>query len=134
MKLRECTAKEVLVQTRSEPDPLVSYASRGASERFFDDEIALREQLKYPPFARFILLTWSGTQAIVAEAEKVVRMIMDTTHTQYYSNPHSTPTETQRHGFIRVDATDTALYEELIDKARRLPPYIKIEINPERIV
>ena len=134
MKLRECTAKEVLVQTRSEPDPLVSYASRGASERFFDDEIALREQLKYPPFARFILLTWSGTQAIVAEAEKVVRMIMDTTHMQYYSNPHSTPTETQRHGFIRVDATDTALYEELIDKARRLPPYIKIEINPERIV
>lgn len=134
IKLRECTSKEVLVQTRSDPDPLVSYASRGASERFFDDEIALREQLKYPPFARFILLTWSGTHAVVADAEKVVRMIMDSPAVQYYTNPHSTPTETHRHGFIRVDAEDTTTYEQLIDKARHLPPYIKIEINPERIV
>ena len=133
MKLRECTAKEVVVQTRSEPDPLVSYAARGATERFFDDEIALREQLKYPPFYTFILLTWSGTQAVVSEVEKGIKHLLDTPLAQYYTNPHSTPDQTHRHAFLRIPATDTKTYETLMEKIRRMPPYVKVEINPERV-
>jgi primosomal protein N' len=134
MRLRECTSREVIVQTRSTPDPLVEYAARGAVERFFDDEIALRQQLKYPPFSTFILLTWSGTPEVVVEAEKIIKPILDTPLAQFYTNPHSSPTQCHRHALIRVDATDTTTYEQIIEKVKRIPPYVKVEINPERIV
>lgn len=134
IRLRECTSKEVLVQSRIDADQLVEYAAKGAVERFFDDEISLRLQLKYPPFCTFILLTWSGTLPVITEAEKVVKHILNSDRPHYYTNPHSTPTLTHRHALIRIDATDRAVLEELITKARQLPPYIKIEMNPERIV
>jgi primosomal protein N' len=134
MRLRECTSREVIVQTRSTPDPLVEYAARGAVERFFDDEIALRQQLKYPPFSTFILLTWSGTPEVVVEAEKVIKPILDTPLASYYTNPHSSQTQCHRHALIRVDANDTTTYEQIIEKVKRVPPYVKVEINPERIV
>ncbi|MEN9920549.1 MAG: hypothetical protein RL538_442 [Candidatus Parcubacteria bacterium] len=134
IKLRECTAREVIVQTRSEVDPLVNHASKGAVERFFDDEIALREQLKYPPFSTFILLTWSGTGEAVMEAEKLIAEILDTPLAQYYTNPHSTKEQCHRHALLRIDTTDTATYRDIIEKVKQVPPYVRVEINPERIV
>ena len=134
LRLRECTAKEVLVQTRAEPDMLVSYAAKGSTERFFDDEISLREQLKYPPFCTFILLTWSGTGEAVTKAEKDIRETLNSPLAQYYANPHSTPAQSHRHALIRIDSKDTKTYEEIIQKVRQVPPYVKVEINPERIV
>jgi primosomal protein N' len=134
IKLRECTSREVLVQTRSEPDPLVGYAARGAVERFFDDEIALRQQLKYPPFSTFILLTWSGAQDVVAEAEKIIRATLDSPIPQYYTNPHSSKDHCHRHALLRIDTNDTKTYEDIIERIKKIPPYVKVEINPERIV
>ncbi|MBP6923967.1 MAG: hypothetical protein KBC62_01165 [Candidatus Pacebacteria bacterium] len=134
IKLRECTAREVLVQTRSEPDPLVGYAARGAVERFFDDEIALRKQLKYPPFSTFILLTWSGAPEVVAEAEKVIKNTIDSPIAQYYTNPHSSKEQCHRHALLRIDINDSITYEQIIERIKKVPPYVKIEINPERIV
>ena len=134
IRLRECTAKEVIVQTRAEADPLVEYASRGAVERFFDDEISLRQQLKYPPFSTFILLTWTGIQTVVAESEKIIKQILDSDIPAYYTNSRSTASQTQRHALIRIDSTDLKTMVDMIQKVRQLPPYIKVEVNPERIV
>jgi primosomal protein N' len=134
MKLRECTKREVLIQTRSDTDPLVEYANRGAVERFFDDEISLRKQLKYPPFSTFILVTWSGQEAIVRESEKVIKEILTTPLAEFYTNPHSTPANMHRHALIRIDSNDKKALEEVLLQVRELPPYVKIEINPERIV
>lgn len=134
IKLRECTSREVIVQTRNEPDPLVEYASRGAVERFFDDEIALRQQLKYPPFSTFILLSWSGTLEVVGEAEKVIKGILDTPLAQFYTNPHSSRENCLRHGLLRIDANETGTCTDILEKLKKIPPYVKIEINPERIV
>jgi primosomal protein N' len=134
MKLRECSKREVLIQTRSEIDPLLEYASKGATERFFDDEISLREQLAYPPFSTFILLTWSGAEAVVRESEKEIKDILTTPLAQYYTNPHSTPTHTHRHVLIRINNSEKSTLKEVIGQVRKLPPYVKAEINPERIV
>jgi primosomal protein N' (replication factor Y) (superfamily II helicase) len=134
IKLRECTSREVLVQTRNEPDPLVGYAGRGAIERFFDDEISLRQQLKYPPFSTFILLTWSGPIDVVTEAEKIIKATLDTPLAQYYTNPHSSKEQCHRHALLRIETSDTATYEKIIERIKKVPPYVKVEINPERIV
>jgi len=134
LRLRECTSKEVLVQTRTESDDLLIHATRGATERFYDDEIALRQMLQYPPYNTFILLTWAGSPSSVIELGKPIEEILKDLETQYYYNPNSTQTKTLRHALLRIPHSVTKLPPEIIPTLRRLPPYVKVEINPERIV
>jgi primosomal protein N' (replication factor Y) len=134
LRLRECTAKEVIVQTRTETDNLLIHATRGAVERFYDEEIALRNMLQYPPYSTFVLLTWVGSSTSVHELEKPIVTTLQDFNVQYYNNPNSTTTKTERHGLIRILRNDTTTYTALLTKLRTLPPYVKIEINPERIV
>jgi len=134
LRLRECTTKEVIIQTRTDTDNLIVHATRGAIERFYDDEIALRKMLQYPPYSTFILLTWTGTSASVLELEKPIKNMLANQLVQYYNNPHSTPGKTLRHGLIRVPVSETAIYATALRAIRNLPPYVKVEINPERIV
>lgn len=134
MRLRECTNKEVIVQTRTETDNLIIHATRGAIERFYDEEIALRKMLQYPPYSTFVLLTWVGTHTSVLDLEKPINKIMDNQSVQYYNNPNSTKEKTLRHGLIRIPTSDHTNHELIIKLARSLPPYVKVEINPERIV
>jgi primosomal protein N' len=133
LRLREYTEKEVIIQTRTEVDNLLLYATRGAVERFFDDEIALRKMLNYPPFSRFILLTWQGTPANTTELEVPIKNILADLPVQIYTNPLSTEKKITRHALLRIFDRQTDL-AQITQKLRSLPPYIKVEIDPERIV
>ncbi|MCA9367955.1 hypothetical protein KC887_06885, partial [Candidatus Kaiserbacteria bacterium] len=101
LNLREHSTSEVIVQTRVEPDPLITYATRGALERFYDDEIALREMLSYPPFADFVLLTWSGSHASVKQTEEQIKEVLRHEVVQYYHSPNNTAEKRTRHALIR---------------------------------
>ena len=134
LQLRECSAREVLIQTRTTPDSLIEHAQRGAVERFYDEELALRAQLQYPPFAIFILLTWVGDPASVAQTESQIQEIVTAAPVHYYASPHSDGARIGRHGLIRLAQHDRAQYDALLDELRRLPPHIKIQRDPDRIV
>jgi primosomal protein N' len=133
LRLREYSEKEVIIQTRSEPDNLLLYATRGAIERFFDDEIALRKMLSYPPFSRFVLLTWQGKASSMTALEAPIKNILADLPVQLYTNPLSTEHKTTRHALIRVFENEVP-YSTIVPKLRAIPPYVKIEIDPERIV
>lgn len=134
LRLRECTAKEVMVQTRTESDNLLIHATRGAVERFYDDEIALRSMLQYPPYSTFVLLSWAGSSASVLELGKPVEALLERFEVQFYNNPNSSKEKTLRHGLIRVPCAQREELTEIVTLLRRVPPYVKVEINPERIV
>ena len=134
LRLRECTHKEVLVQSRVEADNLLIHATRGAIERFYDDEISLREMLKYPPFSTFILLTWVGTNKVIMDVEKLLENSLAEFDVQFYNSPNGSIDKIERHGLIRIDSVSSEKYQSLLARLRSLPPYIKIEIDPERIV
>jgi primosomal protein N' (replication factor Y) len=134
MRLRECTVKEVVVQTRTESDNLLMHASRGAVERFYDDEIALRSMMKYPPYSVFVLLSWTGNISNIMDLGKPVEILLEKFEIQYYNNPNSTKAKTLRHGLIRIPRAKREEFREIITLLRRVPPYVKVEINPERIV
>jgi primosomal protein N' (replication factor Y) len=134
LKLRECTAKEVIVQTRSETDNLLIHATRGAVERFYNDEIALRDMLQYPPYSSFILLTWVGDKHTVVKLEEPIAHLLRKFEIRFYNNPNSSFDKIERHGLVRISRTDNKTYLELINALRSIPPYVKVEINPERIV
>jgi primosomal protein N' (replication factor Y) len=134
LELREVSHKEVIIQTRSETDDVLVYAGRGAVDRFHDDEIALRKMLKYPPFAKFIFLSWQGQGQIITDTEDLIKKMLASHNISgnYYTNPNSHGKTILRHCLLRLPPDfDT---KPLTETLRHLPPYIAITINPERIV
>jgi primosomal protein N' (replication factor Y) len=131
--LREHTQRDVVVQTRSEPDELLEHARRGLIDQFYDGEIALRQALSYPPYSVFILLTFVGTKAHVEKIESELTRALSAWTPTFYSAPLSQPEKTVRYGLIRLSAREYP-QKELLDALRLLPPYIRIEVNPDRIV
>ena len=136
LQLRERSHKEVIVQSRQESDDLLLYATRGAVERFFDDELELREMLNYPPFSNLFLLTWQGSAEAIAQTEKLIKdtlkKVTPAVTGQYYTNPNSVNSKAVRHCLLRI-ANDTNC-TQLVDQLRTLPPQIAITRNPDRIV
>jgi primosomal protein N' len=131
--LRELTTRDVVVQLRSEPDELLDLAKRGLVDLFYDGEIAVRQALAYPPYSVFILLSFTGTKQEVQSIEEHLQKTLKMYEVHFYSAPHSSASKTLRYGLLRIAANaypDPTLHTLL----RSLPPYIKIEINPERIV
>ena len=133
LELREISHKEVVVQTRSKPDILLNNATTGSLDNFYTDEISLREQLSYPPFSTFILLSYVGNKIVIEEIEQQVKLLTRTYNGNYYSNPFSHDDKILRYALFRLKNSNKDL-TEFIGIIRLLPPYIKIEINPNRIV
>lgn len=133
LQLRERTSKDCVVQTRSEPDGLLKIAKQGLIDQFYSEEIEVRESLKYPPFATFILLSYSGTKEQVNELEMQVEQQLVGYQLQSYNSPVIVPEKITRHTLVRVLRSKWP-DEHLVSSLRSLPPNIRIELDPERIV
>lgn len=133
IKLREYTQKDVIVQLRTASDELLQLASRGLVDQFYDSEIAVRKALEYPPYSVFILLSWNGTKEQTQEIETQLELSLKGFPMHCYSAPHSTDAKTLRYGLFRIQKEKWPS-KDFIERLRSIPPYIKIEINPDRIV
>lgn len=133
LQLREKTLKDCFVQTRSDSDPLLNLAQKGLIGQFYDEEVSIRESLTYPPYAVFIVLTYTGKKEVVQELEMQIEQRLVGYQLQSYNTPIPKPEQVTRHTLVRVkrqDWPDTYLMNSL----RALPAQIKIEVNPERII
>lgn len=133
IKLREKTADSVLIQTRSEVDEVIEYAKTGQVDRFYDDEIELRQNLNYPPFSKLILLTISGESVAVSDLEKTILPMIEKWGPKAYNAPQSTAKKTVRYCLLKIP-NEKWPDEKLIQTLMSLPPMVKIEIDPDKIV
>lgn len=133
MNLREISNEGVIVQTRSPVDDLLKNFKTGHIEQFYKDEIELRRTLRYPPFSVFIHLTISGTAENIKPVEEAAKEILQNYQPAFYNAPLSNPEKSTRYGLIRIEKKDWP-NKELVNLLRSLPPAIRIEINPPRIV
>jgi primosomal protein N' len=133
LHIRNKTTDECFVQTRTDPDYILKYAQKGMLSEFYDEEIMMRKALSYPPYAMFILLTWTGTQEQVIQAEKYVTSQLPSIDIQFYNAPLVTKRGITRHGLIRIDCAQWPS-PTLVEQLRNLPPTIKIEVNPDKII
>jgi primosomal protein N' (replication factor Y) (superfamily II helicase) len=62
LKMREKAGKNFLIQTRMKDSPVFEHTVRGNLLYFYRDEIALREQLNYPPITTLIKVTCLGAK------------------------------------------------------------------------
>jgi primosomal protein N' (replication factor Y) len=133
LELRELSNHEVMIQTRTTPDSVLNSAKQGSLEIFYNEEIQLRESLSYPPVVTFILLSWTGNKDIVTSTEEIIKTITQGHTADFYNNPNSTGEKILRHALFKIEKNNPA-HEEFIGKLKKLPPYIRIEIDPNRIV
>src|SRR5690606_6809210 len=133
LALREKTEEELLIQSRNEPDELISYLKAGHISHFFNDELALRSELRYPRFSRLIHITLKGKEEAVKELEAEISPLLEKYDFIFYSSPDSTPLNTTRYALSRVPSNEWPK-PELMEVLRSLPPSVKVEIDPDRLV
>jgi primosomal protein N' (replication factor Y) len=133
LALREATKGRVLVQTRSSEHPMLNHARHATVEHFYTEELELRKNLDYPPFTTFIHLTWQGDEATVRAIEREVSEVLKLVKVSIYPSPTPPRGSIILYGLIRVnvkDWPDQSLREALL----RLPPSVRVVIDPDRIV
>lgn len=133
LNLRELTSDTLYIQTRTEPDTVLEAVKQGQLDAFYNDELDLRESLNYPPFSYFVHLTISGQADELQLLEAKITKHLEAFAVVFYSAPDSLPGKTTRYGLIRVKASEWPR-ADLLDTLRSLPPSVRIEINPARIV
>ena len=133
MRLREMATDEVIIQTRVEPDELLDIVKTGKMASFYNEELHLRQQLSYPPYAKMVHLTLSGPVVDLKPLETNIKETLSSSSWHFYSAPDSTEGRTTRYGLLRVPNNDWP-DRKLMDILRSLPPSIRIEIDPARIV
>lgn len=92
MALRAGTGK-MIVQTFQPEDPTVQYASQYNFTEFFEEELALRKVLSYPPYTHLIKLLYQDkitedVDAVVEEKYKELTEICSDINTIIISEPH----------------------------------------------
>lgn len=133
MSLREVTLDTLIVQTRTDSDDILEYAKTGQVKSFFDDELDLRQALQYPPFCNFVLLTISGPAENLKPLEVELKNALEEWSVVFYSAPESQKSQTTRYGLIKIPKKSWP-DQKLMDVLRVLPPNVKIEVNPAKIV
>ena len=133
LTLRNKTSDECLVQTRSEKDYILKYAQKGQLAEFYNEEIMMRTALSYPPFSTFILLSWVGTSIQVKKIQEYIISVLPHINIQFYNTPLPTKKGITRNALIRIPQ-ESWPDEKLIHTLRTLPPSIRIEVNPDKIV
>jgi primosomal protein N' (replication factor Y) len=136
LNLREHTSGRVYVQTKQAADEIITHATRGTVESFCNSEIALRQQVQYPPFCAFVLLTWTGSKPEVQQTEQALQHLLApfSLTLQCYSDPYSTPQATRRRGLLRLVNQNGSERAALMRALAALPHHITVAVNPDRIV
>lgn len=133
LMLRERSTHEVILQGKGDADELIELAKKGMTEQFYNEEIALRQVLLYPPMTRFIHLTWRAKgESGKAYGEKL-KTLFGEFHTHLYADPNLRGEVGLYYLLIRVAEADWP-NESLLQKLRTLPPSVRVVMNPDRII
>ena len=132
LQLRERTKEHVILQTRGDTSPIITIASKGLVEQFYNEEIALRKECQYPPYTTLVHFSWSGPLPEVKATENYVDTLFSEYNINFYSNPYSTTTHHFRFGLIRVPSEEWP-NGQIREKILQLPPEIVVKIDPEKI-
>ena len=68
---------EVIVQTRMKDNPAISFAAKGDVEGFFNQELSIRKDTKFPPFSRMVNIVVRSSNATAARgfADTLAKML-----------------------------------------------------------
>ncbi len=132
---------EVIIQTALPEHPTMQYATRQDYMGFYQEEMAVRELFRYPPFTQMTKFLFSGKNGKQTKdaAEDFQQALIQELSSQFEFQPvipcgHAKIKDLYRYQFLIRGPTMLNLHEALkkIEEKRRLPRQVKlfVDVNP----
>ena len=138
------TEKELIIETKNEDDPAILAIVNENLLSFFRGELEDRKNLGYPPFKRFIKITYLGNKEDTINAKKMLSEFLKDYHPEIFSgfvakfkNKYVTNV------LIKMDpkkwslselSVNSSIDENLLEKLLSLPPTFSISVDPEDLL
>ncbi len=154
--LRTITDKTLIVQSRSVHRQTLSHALAGDTTAFYQNEVAERKALDYPPFSTFIKITLAGKEASVRQEMSDLKHFLGNYPVRVFpAFTHLVRNQFIMHALLKLpkgmwsirratlpgEVTTSALHDDdtksasdLLEKLRSLPPQFTIQVDPESVL
>jgi primosomal protein N' len=126
-RLRETTAKELVVQTRNIGKQILGWATQGNVLEFYKSEISERDELSYPPFSIFVKVTYSKTSRDSDEKKDFLRQTFNKWRPEFVEG------KTSAAMILRLDRSRWPI-EDVTRTLSLLSPDFLIKVDPESIL
>ncbi|MFA6257407.1 MAG: hypothetical protein WC671_00120 [Candidatus Paceibacterota bacterium] len=140
----ENTTDKLIIQTKNENDPAILAIKAGNLLSFVREELEDRRKLSYPPYKRFIKITYLGDKEQTIKARKILEEIFKEYSPEIFSgflakNKNKYVTNV----LIKIDtkkwsiqeiSPNSSIDENLLTKLLSLPSSFEIFIDPEDLL
>jgi primosomal protein N' (replication factor Y) (superfamily II helicase) len=134
LKIRACTSRNFLVQTRDIDQKIIKYATAGNLADFYRDEIKEREVLSYPPFSIPIKITLQGDKRTVLAGMEQLQKDMAPYEVDIF--PAFIPIQKGKfsmHGLTKIKRNEW-VDQTLLNKLNSLSPQFTVNVDPESLL
>ena len=138
------TSKKLLIQTKNEEDPAIVAIINENLLSFTREELKDRKSFGYPPYKRFIKITYLGDKEKALEAKKILKDLLVDYDPEIFSGfiakqkgKYST------NALIKMDikkwslpeiSAGSSINQNLLEKLLSLPPQFEITVDPEDLL
>ena len=130
LSLRAKTEETFLLQTRMPHMPVFKEGLRGDIANFYREEIRVRKEFGYPPFATLIKLSVSGTEKKVAvEVATILEALHVYAPVAFPARKETSGAESSMRILLKVKTRWPD--EELLKILMALPPSVEVRVDPE---
>ncbi|MEX2052260.1 MAG: hypothetical protein WD991_01005 [Candidatus Paceibacterota bacterium] len=138
------TKEELIIQTKNEKDPALLALTRGNLLNFIREELVDRKNLSYPPYKRFIKITFHGDKTETLRAKDFLMNHFGGYNPEIFSGFISKQKGRYvTNALIKVDpknwsypelSAHSSLDQGLLAKLLALPPLFEIFVDPEDLL
>lgn len=138
------TKEKVIIQTKNENDSALLAIKSENLLHFVREELEDRKKLGYPPFKRFIKITYAGDKIGSIEAKTILGNLFKDYSPEIFSGFKSKgKNQYATNALIKVDlkkwslpeiSTDSSIDQQLSNLLSALPPSFEVTVDPEDLL
>ncbi len=135
LAIRSKTEKRLIIQTRNIEASVLGHAAAGTLGDFYREELRLRKVFNYPPFSVLIKISFAGKrEAVEKEAVSLEKFFEGSGELEIF--PAFVSMVKGKYIMNALIKLPRSAWpdEKLLEKLKQLPPYFKIEVDPENIL
>jgi len=134
LQLRAHASRNFLIQTRNIEKKIFEFAIKGNLIDFYREEIALRKEMKYPPFSILIKITLNGKKVSIEKEMDKLSKILEEYKPIIFPAFIATIKGKYRLNMLIKIPNEEWIDEKLIETLRSLPMSFTINIEPESVL
>jgi primosomal protein N' (replication factor Y) len=144
VSMTDKTESKLIIQTKNENDPALLALKSGNLLSFVRQELEDRQALGYPPFKRFIKISYLGDKIKTQKTKEALAEVFKEYQPEIFSGFHAKWKDKYvTNALIKLDpkhwsfgdlAINTKIDENLYNKLISLPPAFQVSIDPEDLL